>query len=261
VLEVASPLEALALVGSLNSFCVDFAARTLCSGTHLDRHHLARLPLPSLDAPGMGDAIPLAALRLNCGHPVFAPLWLEMLARFPFLSERPWQQWWAVTPHERLRLRCVADAVVAAAFGLDGADLRHILGGCEHPSEKLAAPSFAASLAPTGFWRVDKELDPELRHTVLAREAFGSLTAWGLDRVAEWDWQLPETLPLHGRDLPVCGRLAPQFLPFQLEADTKGSWEECKRHAEALARGGERLDALRRSARGVPPPSVAQLLG
>ena len=153
----------------------------------------------------------------------------------------------------------MADAIVAAAFGLAGVDFRRILNGCEHPSGKLASPSFAATLGPTGFWRVDKDREPELRHTVLAREALDSLAEWGVGRAAEWNWQLPETLPLHGRELPVRSRLGPQFLPNQLEVDVAAGWEECRRHADRVVRAGARLEALRRAARGVPPPALLEI--
>jgi len=261
VLQVGSSLEALALVGALNSFCVDFAARTICSGTHLDRHHLARLPLPFPDAPGMRDTLPLLCLRLNCGHAAFSSLWLEMLAHFPHLADRPWQEWWAKSPHERLRLRCMADALVATAFGLTGHELHHILSECEHPSGELASPGFAGSLAPSGFWRVDKDRDPELRHSVLVREALESLTEWGTDRVAEWDWQLPDTLTLRGRAFRVRERMGPQLLPQQEKTFQPGGWDECRRLAEQIQSDREKLDGLRRDARGASIPTLIADVG
>ena len=114
----------------------------------------------------------------------------------------------------------------------------------------------AARLDPKGFWRVDKEKNPELRHTVLAQVAFADLTTQGLDAfLAGPDgdgWQLPATLRLADYGLghddraqapqPVASRLGPRFLDWQLEKDPAQSWAECAAHAA-------QLDALWKHAR------------
>jgi hypothetical protein len=118
--------------------------------------------------------------------------------------------------------------------------------------------AFARTLDPKGFWRVDKEKDPELRHTVLSLIAFHDLKqtifAHGGDREAgikafcqqdDGDgWMLPETLRLAdyglGHDArakqpqPVRSRLGERFLPWQLEQSVEESWVECERHAHNL---------------------------
>ncbi len=161
-----------------------------------------------------------------------------------------WRRLWAITPHERVRLRAILDAAVAELYGLDKDDFRWILRDCDHPPEKVCNGAFARTLDPKGFWRVDKERAPELRHPVLSLIAFHELKKLGLERfLALHDgdgWQLPETLRLADYDLghdarakehqPVASALGERFLPWQLGEDVEASWEECRRHAELIER-------------------------
>jgi len=55
-------------------------------------------------------------------------------------------------------------------------DLLRYIKGCEFWSKAIAR-----SFDPKGFWRVDKDKSPELRHTVLSPIAFQELTAIGLE--------------------------------------------------------------------------------
>jgi len=240
VLAMDDPKRALGLLCLLNSFCVDYAARSICSGTNLDKHHLCRLPFPAPDAGGLMDYLPLLALRLNCGHPLFAPLWLEMAGRHKELLLRPWKSWWASTPGERLRLRAVADACVAELYRLSAGDFACILDDCGHPAAKLADHTFTGRIAPRGFWRVDKTSDPELRHTVLAMEAFVCLKEMGPEDFMRSDWQLPEHVEMGGKTYPVRERLGPQMYDWQ--TGTECGWDECRQYAERLKEFGIVLD-------------------
>ena len=67
------------------------------------------------------------------------------------------------------------DAIIAVLYGLGEDDFRWILADCDHPSEKVCEKPFSRALDPKGFWRVDKDKDPELRHTVLSQIAFYDL--------------------------------------------------------------------------------------
>jgi hypothetical protein len=180
---------------------------------------------------------------------------------------------WAITPHERLRLRCLVDSIVAELYGLDWQDLAWILSDCDRPKEQLVSKAFARTLNPKGFWRVDKEKDPELRHTVLTLVAFRDLknliTVYGGDHdrgiaafCAQNDgegWMLPETLQLADFDLghderarqpqPVRERLGPRFLPWQLAQSVEDSWAECTPHARNLL-GEMGFARLQRELRG-----------
>jgi hypothetical protein len=90
-------------------------------------------------------------------------------------TSHAWRSRWAVTTHERLRLRCILDAAVAALYGLDLDDLTWILKDCDHPAADVTNKAFARRLDPKGFWRVDKHEPPERRHTVLTLAAFADL--------------------------------------------------------------------------------------
>ena len=128
-----------------------------------------------------------------------------------------------------------------------------------------AVSAQTGGLRPTGFWRVDKDKDPELRHTVLTLVAFHDLEekirACGGDREAGIEaflgqndgegWMLPETLRLAdyglGRDerarhpQPVASRLGPRFYDWQLAQSAEESWRECHLHARnLLGKGGYR---------------------
>jgi hypothetical protein len=110
------------------------------------------------------------------------------------------------------------------------------------------SPQFSRTLDPKGFWRVDKQQPPELRHPVLSLVAFHELERIGLDAFLAQNegegWMLPETLRLAEYGLghderanspqPVASALGPRFLPWQLEQGVEESWEECKKHAETI---------------------------
>lgn len=154
----------------------------------------------------------------------------------------------AITPHERLRLRCILDAIVADLYGLDEDDFAWILRDCDHPLSCSTSNEFTRTLDPKGFWRVDKDKDPELRHTVLSLVAFHDLKEKGMDAFLSQNdgegWMLPETIRLSDYGLghderasehqSVASRLGPRFLPWQLEQSVEESWEECARHAELI---------------------------
>ena len=131
-----------------------------------------------------------------------------------------------------------------------------ILEDCDHPG------SDEQSTSPKGFWRVDKDKDPELRHTVLTLVAFADLEekirAAGGDREKGIEaflnqndgegWMLPETLRLADYGLghderakhpqPVASRLGPRFYDWQLAQTAEESWRECEIHAKNLQAAG-----------------------
>jgi len=98
---------------------------------------------------------------------------------------------------------------------------------------------------------VDKEKDPELRHTVLALKAFADLKAIGLDAFCELNdgegWMIPEMLTYKinndrtiafdkpdGKTVAVRERLGPRFLDWQLAGTPEESWQECEMHARNI---------------------------
>jgi hypothetical protein len=127
-----------------------------------------------------------------------------------------------------------------------------LLSACDFKSLPLK------NLNPKGFWRVDKDKDPELRHTVLTLVAFqnleGKIRVCGGNRekgieafVNQNDgkgWMLPETLRMDDYGLghddqakehqPVASRFGPRFYDWQLAQSPEESWRECHLHARNL---------------------------
>jgi hypothetical protein len=159
-------------------------------------------------------------------------------------------------PSERLRLMVMMDAIAAIAYGHDFESLSWILRDSDLPLALLRSSS--KNLDSKGFWRIDKDKDPELRHTVLTLIAFQDLGAiiqmQGGNRFAGVGdflaqnngegWLLPETVRLAdyglGHDVralehqPVASRLGPRFYDWQLTQSAEESWRECHLHARNL---------------------------
>ncbi|MBK7923172.1 MAG: hypothetical protein IPJ95_05990 [Gemmatimonadetes bacterium] len=250
------PLGAALLLAHLNSFVFDWQLRQRLGGLHLTWHYLEET---ALYPPQWGMAMEGAtttALKLACNASQFSPMWLAHLGRHRTphwaLKAR-----WALTESERLRLRCSLDAMSALMVGLEFEDLKWLLSDCDLPSAQLTRES-ARTLDPKGFWRADKEKDPELRHTILTLIAFHDLQALvgahlgdrgkGIKAFfAQNDgegWMLPEAIRLSDYDLgrdnrahhpqPVRDRLGPRFFDFQVEQSVEDSWKECRLHARNL---------------------------
>lgn len=245
VLKNRTAFESMVLVTVLNSFSYDFSFRLRLGGLNLNYFVLEETSLP---IPEQGNGQTHSAIVL----------WFRSLCSCiqrqsidwenGVSGKKRWRRLWAITPNERLRLRCILDAIVADLYGLDEDDFAWILRDCDHPLSCTTSNEFTRALDPKGFWRVDKDKDPELRHTVLSIVAFHDLKEKGMDAfLAQNDgegWMLPETLRLADYGLghderasehqPVASRLGPRFLPWQLEQSVEESWEECARHAELI---------------------------
>lgn len=154
-------------------------------------------------------------------------------------------------------------------------DLQHLLQECDH-----AVASDKSGMRATGFWRTDKDKDPELRHTVLTLVAFHDLR----QKIAACDgdrdrgiesfltqndgegWLLPETLRLADYGLghddraqehqPVASRLGPRFYDWQLAQSPEDSWRECRLHARNLLGGGGAPQGQRAMPDGSEPTTI-----
>ena len=257
--------ERLKLNAMLTSFAFDWGVRQRMSGTTLNWHiveSLALLPPTSLPR----ELSPQYA-RLAFSDIHFAADWLE-------LAPPPATRTVARTPHERLRVAAMVDAVIAAIMGLSKADLHHILAECDHPND-------ATPRQPKGFWRVDKDKPPELRQTVLTQLAFDSLlehenggaTANFLTATTD-GWPTPETVRLADHNLghddraehhqPVATRLGPRFHDWQLAQTAAEAMRERHLHARNLlgeldyARLLRQLDRQKHTGDGEPLPQVAE---
>ena len=124
--------------------------------------------------PSFRNAIASIGAALTGGLPMFSRLYSR-------LNEK--EQYFVATcasksaPRERLRLRCMSDALNARAFGIDTSDYLHIIDQCWHPVEDLAKSSFTRKLLPKLFWRVQKTAPPQLRHTILSYIALSEFSA------------------------------------------------------------------------------------
>ena len=158
------------------------------------------------------------------------------------------------------------DWVARLRLGFDYDMLCYVMKDCDLATSQLR-PGSIGQLDQKGFWRVDRDKDPELRHTILTLVAFRNLEskiqAAGGDRergieafLAQNDgegWMLPETLHLADYGLghderahepqPVASRLGPRFYDWQLVQSADESWRECHLHARNLL--GEHGYALR----------------
>jgi hypothetical protein len=204
------------------------------------------------------------------------------------MRTRIWRRDWAVTPHERVRVLAILDSILACLYGLDWDDFSFVLRDCDHPLNSLSDRRMTRKLDSKGFWRIDKDKHPELRHPVLALIAFQDLQAMidthGGDRDAAIStfckqnggdgWTLPEAVSLADYGLghdqrakehqPVAAVLGPRFLDWQLAQTPEESWAECERHAHTLG-----SDQLGRSAtqtddgssKAKPPPQPQMALG
>lgn len=167
--------DATALLGTIISWTYDWSVRARLGATHLNYFVVAETPLVAPAFMGQGLTRVAASLSWNVG--TFATDWFRLSATASVADLASWRSLWALSPHERLRLRCILDAAVAALYGLDLDDLKWILKDCDHPVADVTNKAFARRLDPKGFWRVDKHEPPERRHTVLTLAAFADLQA------------------------------------------------------------------------------------
>ncbi|TGN11619.1 Eco57I restriction-modification methylase domain-containing protein [Leptospira bandrabouensis] len=248
------------LLFPLNSLSYDYLIRKKTGGLHLNYHVIEDTSVPNITKISSLTLKHLYSLQHTSSEFSY-----ELLNKFRNRSNQskfkdfdiesilkksnPFRSHWAVTPHERLRIRCILDAVSAEFYGLEWKDFAYILKDCDHPLSWLKTQGNSASLDAKGFWRVDKEKEAWFRHTVLSLVAFHDLKEKSLDAFLEQNdgegWMLPETLRLadyglgqgdESANTPQVVReaLGERFYDWQLAQDPKESWEECAMHAENI---------------------------
>lgn len=208
-LGIISGERLLPYVAVTNSFVFDFILRKRMSQNNVSLFYLLEMPVPNYD--DFMDKISIIVARLNIPNYVFSDRWILLKNRYKELGCNNLYSLWALTDHERLRLRCILDAVVAEMYGLDYDDLAWILK--DDPTD------------PKGFWRVDKDKPVNMRHTTLTLVAFKRLKEIGIESFLKEDWELPED---------VAEAMGPRFLDWQLEKSVEESWKECEEHARAF---------------------------
>ena len=116
----------------LASYAFDYVAKFKIGYLHLNYFIIAECPLVKREA-----ALPLTtdirrlATALACPHESFALHWIRNRDLF---AGKSWRQAWAVTLHERVRIQCILDALVAFAFGLSLEEFKWILADRRFPS-------------------------------------------------------------------------------------------------------------------------------
>jgi hypothetical protein len=247
VLNATKPAECL--VGVLNTLAYDYVARSRCCGLHLNWFVVEETIVPILNSELTAHLATLTRRVASCS-PMSSWSWPE--------STAPWRLMWALTSSERLRIRLQIEAIHACLLGLTTQSLAEILTKCDLPLAQFLGEDATTQLSPRGFWRVDKDKDPELRHTVLTLIAFHDLEAKLREQGGNRDagiaaflaqnhgegWLLPETLRLADYGLghddraqqyqAVASRLGPRFYDWQLTQTAEESWRECHLHARNL---------------------------
>ena len=196
----------LAIVGFLNSFVFDWVTRQRGGTAHLNWGLLAEMALPRSES--IGSTMAGLVAQLSLWPRPFGP---------PSSTEGPVA---AVTAAERVRIRATVDAMAAVYYDCGTADLAHLLSETDLPASTFTKSSHL--LDPCGFWRVDREKPPELRHTVLTQVAFRDLEQKtreagndrnsGMQRFVNQNhgegWMLPEVLRLADYNLGIGYRAA-----------------------------------------------------
>lgn len=222
---------------ALNSFVFDYDVRQRLGGLNLSFFLLDESVFPdpaqAVKLSGIGRALSACTVRA-------ANAWLEGVDR-----SKAWRTHWAVTHHERLRLRVIADAVIAHLYGLSVDEYRHVLADCDRPTDDYRSRD--TGFDPKGFWRVDRDRPPELRQTILSLVALHDLQQLGLDSFLSMNagvgWLIPDQIRLSdyglGRDSraqahqSVASQFGPRHLAWQQE-DVRRSWLECEAHASLI---------------------------
>jgi len=229
--------KTLTLSCLLNSLVYDYVVRRRVGGLHLSFFFLVETPLPVQLSPHVERFLCLGAASATLAHPIFAPQWLELGARVPEIREVPWQNNWTVNSDERIRWRCMVDAVVAELYGLSLEDMQLILTIDESD--------------PIGFWRVDQDLPAEQRLTSLTLKAFEHLKQVGPEEFCLQGWELPD----YARAFDRPG--VKSWTPIE-------DWSDCERHArnilgeEGFARFMANLSSQESEQPGQPAAHVAE---
>lgn len=201
--------------GILSTFIYDYVLRNKMVGNNVSRFILQETPIVQLDNSIKKYMIILSS-SLQFNHYIFSPQWLELKNKISSLNRNSIYKLWAITEHERVRLRSILEAIVAYSYGINYEDLSYILRDDESNAK--------------GFWRVDKDKPKNVRLTTLALEAFKDLLNRGIEDFIKNEWQLPkEAQEYYG----------PRYLDWQLEKTAEESWNECEQYAREFL--GEEL--------------------
>ncbi len=279
-LRPSDPKIAILLSAIFSSFVCDYQARMRIAGLQIDQHLLYSLAVPKPPRT-ISNYVSTRLVGLFFPSQSFAGFWcnLDCQSEHSKCIRKPWKSRWIISSNSRLAKSVGMGAVVASFFGTEFNDLRHILEACDRPR------GFdGKELKAKGFWRVDKDKDPELRQTVLTLVAFHDLE----EKIREFSgdrekgieaflnqndgegWMLPETLRLADYGLghddrakehqPVASRLGPRFFDWQFAQSPEESWRECHLHARNLLGEAGYLNLLAETLRDTAPGGWGEAL-
>jgi hypothetical protein len=273
--------DALPMCALLTSLAMDWQIRRRLAGTHINYYIIAEGALPHKSG-SVFEAMSRLTAYVNATSSTYAPIWIKHGSTNTI---SPLRVQWARSDAERARIRNILESLANLALDLSWNDAFVMLEGTDFPRSYIA--DNAKVLDAIGFWRVDKNKDPELRHTVLTLIAFHDLEAKIREHGGDRDagiaaflaqnhgegWMLPETLRLADYGLghderaqhhqPVASRLGPRFYDWQLTQTAEESWRECHLHARNLLgeTGYQKLLAeIEAERNGVKPDSAAPAL-
>ena len=247
-----APMEtAIIISGVLSSLCFDVVLRQRLGGLNMSEFVMVEAPL-TRKSPRIQQLVQTLVLRLSLGSQLWSAEWGRIGK-----GDNAWRSRWALSPTRRLEGRAAFDAVVAAWYGLSLDDTQRSAGRMR----SATVPRHCQFQDVKGFWRVDKDKDPELRHTVLTLIAFADLED-GI-RAASGDrdggieaflnqndgegWMLPEMLRLADYGLghderanhpqSVASRLGAALLRLAARADGRGIVARVRDPCDELWRG------------------------
>lgn len=249
-----SYLTSVAVSTNLNSLAYDYHLRNRVGGLNLSEFIMDETSVVSPSSIRANNKLIAHITSLLFCSPSQAMALCALVAEEPQLDatikRKSWRKGWATSNSERLRVRAILDAIYGHLYNLSVREMSFLLRGCDVPVGGHGDSKYSGIIDPKGFWRIDKDKDPELRHTVLSLIAFHDLQQKGLDAfLAQNDgegWMIPEQLRLADYGLghderaqeyqPVASRLGPRFYDWQLNEDVERSWQECAAHAELIRR-------------------------
>ena len=103
----------LSIVSIINSYTYDFIIRSKLGGQSLIWGVLEETVL-SRDVILRKENLLHLVINLVFTKTMFAQDWIKLKSVLNF--KQSWYQLWAITPHERLRIRCILDAIIAELY-------------------------------------------------------------------------------------------------------------------------------------------------
>lgn len=282
LLDAGGDPSVISILPFLNNFAVDFLVKKR-SNANLNWHIIKELPVIRKDRVLQIPQLHYFTHRLSASGTVMAPHWIRLNELDSRLAMVPWRRHWAVTRLSRLGLDSALQAVGFKLFGLTISQVRVIMADVDYPRQSLNRRRSNGELDEKSFWKVDRDLEPELRHSVLSIVAFmelekeiehsqGDIIAGinaFLGRNNGEGWLVPDKLCLADYGLghderaqmaqPVASRLGPRYYDWQLAQTPEESWKECHLHARnLLGETGyqqllERIEAEKRGEEWQPP--------